>query len=258
MRSARSARSRAVRSAAAMWRRDHNRGPPGWKAACGLRRPRSARHAGRVSTSVGAAEPPLVRRPWRAVPAAVRHPLRFVGTVVWRVAEDGILTVAAAMAYYFFLSLFPFVLFVVALVSLIPVRGLEDWLLGQAADFLPPEAFKLLAGTIHDLLVRPHHGLVSLGALLTLWTASSAFVAVNGGLARAYRAHEWRPWWRVRLQAMGLTIGLSLFMMLTFVLTVFGGQLAALIGRTVGPAAEAPALVIRWSIAIFAVSVIVA
>ena len=230
----------------------------GGKPRHGLRRRRSARHAGRVSTSVGATEPPVLRRPWGAVPTAIRHPLRFGGTVLGRVADDGILTLAAAMAYYFFFSLFPLVLFVVALVSVLPLSGLESWLLSQAAQFLPGEAYGLIEGTIHDLVVRPQHGLLSIGVLLTLWTASSAFVAVNAGLGRAYRAYEWRPWWRVRLQAMGLTIALSLFMMLTFVLTIFGGQLAAFIGRVGGPALEVAALVIRWTIVVFAVSVVVA
>ena len=40
------------------------------------------------------------------------------------------------------------------------------------------------------------------------------------------------------LEAMGLTVGLSLFLIVTFVLTIFGGQLAALIGRLVGPRAD--------------------
>jgi membrane protein len=78
------------------------------------------------------------------------------------------------------------------------------------------------------------------------------------GLTRAYRVEEHRPWWRVRLQAMGLTVALSLFMIVTFVLTAFGAQLAALIGRLVSPAAELAALVISWAIVVGAVMVVVA
>lgn len=206
----------------------------------------------------GTVSEPTPRRPWRAVPTALRHPLRTTGQLVVRVQDDHILTIAAAMAYYFFLSLFPLVLFVVALVSVAPVAGLEDWLLAQAAEFLPREAYVLLEGTIRDLLDRPRHGLVSLGATLALWTASSAVVAVVGGLARAYRAPEERPWWTVRLQAMGLTVGLSLLMVVTFVLTVFGGHLADLIGRVLGPAGELAARVIRWTVVGLAVIVVVA
>ena len=207
---------------------------------------------------MGASPDGAARRPWRAAPSAARHPWRFLWTLVLRVQEDHILPAAAAMAYYFFLSLFPFVLFVVALVSLAPVEGLEDWALAEAAEFLPAPAYQLLAGTIRDLLARPRHGLVSLSATLALWTASSAFGATVDGLARAYRAPEYRPWWEVRLRAMGLTLGLSLLMIVAFVLTIFGGQLAALIGRTFGPAGHLAAVASRWTIVVVAVTVVVA
>jgi membrane protein len=203
-------------------------------------------------------DPPSGRaRPWRAVPTAARHPLRFLGRLFDHIQQDHILTIAAAMAYYFFLSLLPFVLFVLALITLAPVQGLEDWLLAQAAQWVPGEAYSMIESIIRGFLAEPRGGLVSIGAALALWTASSAFIAVMGGMTRAYGVDEYRSWWRVRLQAMGLTIGLSMFMVVTFVLTIFGGQLAALIGRTVGPMAEVVALVIRWSVVVGAVMVVV-
>jgi membrane protein len=201
---------------------------------------------------------PAVRRPWHAVPLALRHPLRFVWQLTLRANEDGILTIAAAMAYYFFFSLFPLVLFLIALVSLAPVEGLMDWLLARAALFVPGDAHALIEATIRGFLGQPRSGLVSLGAILALWTASSAFASVMDGLNRAYRVPEYRSWWRVRLQAMGLTVALSIFLILTFVLTIFGGQLAALIGRLVGPRAEFVALFVSWTVVVGAVTVVVA
>jgi membrane protein len=212
----------------------------------------------RVSTNMATSDVPRPRaRPWRAVPTACRHPIRFFGRLYDHIEKDHILTIAAAMAYYFFLSLIPFVLFVLALITLVPVEGLEDWLLGQAAQWVPGEAYSLIESIIRGFLAQPRGGLVSIGAALALWTASSAFIAVMGGMTRAYGVDEYRSWWRVRLQAMGLTIGLSMFMVVTFVLTIFGGQLAALIGRNVGPIAEVVALVIRWSVVVVAVLVVV-
>jgi membrane protein len=199
-----------------------------------------------------------IRRPWYALRLAARHPLDFLWQLVLRVADDGILTIAAAIAYYFFLSLFPLVLFLIALVSIAPVEGLMDWLLMRAALFVPGDAYALIEATIRGFLGRPRSGLVSLGAVLALWTASSAFSSVMDGLNRAYRVPEYRTWWRVRLQAMGLTIALSLFLIMTFVLTIFGGQVAAMIGQLVGPRAEFLALLISWTIVIGAVAFVVA
>src|SRR5439155_11901452 len=123
---------------------------------------------------------------------------------------------------------------------------------------LPAEAFTLVERTVRGLLARPRSGVVSLGAVLALWTASSAFGALITGLDRAYRVSDPRPWWQVRLVAIGLTVGLSVFMILVFVLTLFGGVAADLAARRLGPAAGVAALVVRWTITIGAVLLIVA
>jgi membrane protein len=195
---------------------------------------------------------------WLALARACRRPWRLVVELATRVQNDDIFTLAAALSYYFLLSLFPFVLFVLALTTLVPIHGLEAWLLENASRSLPGEAFTLFERTLRALLDRPRGGLVSVGAALALWTASSAFTALINGLNRAYRVVDPRPWWRVRLFAIALTIALSLFMILVFVLTVFGGQLVEMVARRAGPVAGGAALVVRWTITISAVLLIVA
>src|SRR5438309_1214563 len=119
-------------------------------------------------------EPPA-RHIWRQLARACRHPVRFVMALVWRVSEDDITTPAAAMAYYFFFSMFPMVLFVLALASMFPARGLDAWLLELAKESLPAEAYTLLSGIIESLLRRPRGGLRSGAALFTLgFTGTSA------------------------------------------------------------------------------------
>jgi len=202
-------------------------------------------------------EPPA-RHIWRQLARACRHPVRFVMALVWRVSEDDITTPAAAMAYYFFFSMFPMVLFVLALASMFPARGLDAWLLDLAKESLPAEAYTLLSGIIESLLRRPRGGLLSVGAVLTLWTASSAFGSVIVGLNRAYRATEYRPWWQLRLEAIGLTFGLSLLMIVAFVLGPFGGSLVNLVTSVFGPFAGTVAVIVRWVGTVTAVMVVVA
>jgi membrane protein len=206
----------------------------------------------------GAIAEPTTGRTWLELARAVRHPIRFVTALVWRVSEDDIATPAAAMAYYFFFSMFPMLLFILALASMFPVEGLEQWLLAALAQYLPAEAYTLIEGIVQSLLGTPRSGLLSVGAILTLWTASSAFGAVMVGLNRAYRAQEYRPWWRLRLEAMGLTIGLSALMIVAFVLGPFGGQLVILVTSILGPLAGDVAAVLRWAITVTAVMLVVA
>ena len=195
---------------------------------------------------------------WSILLAGLRRPHRFVSDLVRRIQQDNILTVAAAMSYFFFFAFFPFLLFLLALVTMLPVHGLDDWLLARSATVIPGEASGMLERTVRGLLAQPRSGLLSLGAGLALWSASSAFAGVMDGLNRAYRVRESRRWWRVRLVALGLTVGLSLFMILAFVLAVFGGQLAKLVGHVLGPAGVVAALVIRWILALGLIAFVVA
>jgi membrane protein len=204
------------------------------------------------------AQDPGSGRVWHELARACRHPLRLVGALVTRVQDDDIMTTAAALAYYFFFSIFPFLLFLLALTTVLPVRGLEAWLLENVKASLPASAYALVERTVRSLLATRRGGLVSLGAALALWSASAAFAALMNGLNRAYRVRDPRPWWRTRLQAIGLTVALSLFMITAFVLTVFGGQLVALVGRQLGPAAGIAALVVRWTVTVGAVVLVVA
>jgi membrane protein len=206
----------------------------------------------------GAIAEPTTGRTWLELARAARHPIRFLTALVWRVSEDDIATPAAAMAYYFFFSMFPMLLFILALASMFPVDGLEQWILAALARYLPSEAYALIEGIVQSLLGTPRSGLLSIGAVLTLWTASSAFGAVFVGLNRAYRAQEYRPWWRLRLEAMGLTIGLSTLMIIAFVLGPFGGQLVILVTSLLGPIAGTVAAVLRWAITVTAVMLVVA
>src|SRR4051812_41304176 len=85
---------------------------------------------------------------WSVLLAGLRHPVRFLGVLFVRIGEDRALTTAAAMAYYFFLAVFPLLLFVLALVSVVPVRGLDDWILSSLGRVVPPEAFGMFERTV--------------------------------------------------------------------------------------------------------------
>jgi len=201
---------------------------------------------------------PTSRSTCRELCRAALRPGELLRVLAQRVYEDDTFTIAAALAYYFFLAIFPLLLFVLALTSVLPLHGLDAWLLENAAQSLPHEAYVLVERTVHGLLATPRSGLLSIGAALALWLASAAFRALINALNRAYRVQDPRPWWHVRLYAIGLTVGLSVFLILAFVLTLFGGQVVDLVGRHLGPAAAVTALVVRWTITVAAVLLTVA
>jgi membrane protein len=209
--------------------------------------------ASRPSRSSAAASP------WHALRQRLRRPGKFLTALGRRISTDRIMTLAAALAYYFFFALFPFLLFLLALVTMLPgVGGIEDWLLEQAAQIVPDTAFGMLETTIRGILAQPRGGLLSLGAVLALWSSSAAIVSLADALNVAYGVQETRPWWRVRLKALGLTIALSFFMILAFVLAVGSAPLASWVAGFLGRLGGVALLIVNWVVVIAAVTLVIA
>ena len=80
---------------------------------------------------------------------------------------------------------------------------------------------------------------------MALWSSSAAMVSVIDAMNRAYDIEESRPWWKGRLIAIALTIGLALFILTSFGLIVAGPWMADVVGRETG---LAPAFTMTWKI----------
>ena len=196
---------------------------------------------------------------WAALGRELRTPFTFLDALFRRFGWHHMPTLAAGLAFYFLLAFFPFLLFLVAIVTIVPgVGGLTDWLLQTAATFLPPSAWALAEGVIRGLLGQPRSGLVSLGVALALWSASSGFTSLMECLNVAFGVTDRRAWWKTRLEALGLTIALSAFVILAFVLTLFAAPLAAFVASHLGPAGGVATLVINWSLSILLMTLVTA
>ena len=88
-------------------------------------------------------------------------------------------------------------------------------------------------------------GILSLGLLGAVWSSSAALVSIISALNRAYDIDEGRPWWKVRLVAIGLTVGLSVFVLTSLTLVIAGPALADALAQRVGLGA---AFVWTWTI----------
>ncbi len=154
-------------------------------------------------------------------------------TVKETVADDG-LGLAAQLAYYFFLALFPALLFLVALASFFPLQHFTDILVGMLSRFTPAMISQLVGDQLRQLSEDRDAGLLGVGLLGAIWTSSAALVSIISALNRAYDIQEARPWWRARLLAVGLTIVLALFILISFTLVVAGPELADFLGAHLG------------------------
>ncbi len=154
--------------------------------------------------------------------------------VVHEIQQDDSFGRAAQLAYYFLFALFPFFLVLTTLLGYLPVPNLLDRLMETLAEMLPGEALQLVQDNVRELVTNQRGGLLSLGILAALWTSSSAVTAIIDGLNRAYDVEEGRPFWKVRLMAILLTIGLSVFIIVSLILLTFGPQIGGWIADKVG------------------------
>jgi len=141
------------------------------------------------------------------------------------VLADNCLGLAAQLAYYFFLALFPALLFLVAIVSFVPVHGLLDTITGSLARVAPYEALKLIQDQILNIAHQKNGGLLTLGMIGTIWSTSSGVSAIIDTLNQVYDIQEARPWWKVKLMALGLTVGLAIFIVISTVLVLVGPEI---------------------------------
>ena len=176
--------------------------------------------------------------PWSAV---VRRTLREIG-------EDNCLGLAAQLAFYFLLALFPALLFLVALIGYVPVENAMTELLVAVGTVAPRELVELLREQLERVAEGRHASLLTLGILAAIWSSSAAMVAIIDALNRAYDVAEWRPWWKRRLVAIVLTVGLALFTIVALALVMIGPSLAARAAEWLGLGSSVGVVwvLIRW------------
>lgn len=167
----------------------------------------------------------------------------FSARLLERLNTDDVSTRAAALAYYFIFALFPALLFLTALLGLLPVPGVMERLLGYFTRVLPPESAVVVRRTLTQTLASASTSLLSLGAAGALWAASAGMVALIDALNVAHRVTEPRSWWRRRLVALLLTLGLALFTLTALMLVIFGERMGEGVAGAVG---LGPVFTLAW------------
>lgn len=140
---------------------------------------------------------------------------------VKEVIDDDCISIAAQLAYYFALALFPALLFVVALASYLPFNVVSE-VVAALAPIAPPAVLDIIRTQLESIVAGEAPGILTIGILGALWTSSGAMTSIVSALNKAYDVPESRPWWKVRLVAIGLTIALVVFVLLSFTLIVAG------------------------------------
>ena len=146
---------------------------------------------------------------------------QLIKRTIKEVIDDDCLGISAQLAYYFALALFPALLFIVALASYLPYDVVND-AVAALAPIAPQEVLTIIRKQLESIVTGEATGLLTIGILGALWSSSGAMTSIVSALNTAYDIPETRPWWKVRLVAIGLTIALVIFVLFSFTLVVAG------------------------------------
>ena len=129
---------------------------------------------------------------------------------------------AAALSYYFVLSLFPALIFLSAVVAFLPVPDLFGQVLSLMARFLPPDSMGLVRRVLADVITPNRGTFLSFGILGTLWAASGGFSATIEALNVAYDVEDDRPFWKTRPLAIGLAVVIVALLLVALSVMIVG------------------------------------
>jgi membrane protein len=162
--------------------------------------------------------------------------VRELATRVWSAMyADAAWDTAAELGYYFMLAIFPLVLFVINILTILQALEIIDPMLLTLGRLMPPQAFALVRDELERVTSETRGDLLTLGAVATVWASSSGVEALLNVLNRAYDVRETRSYFKVRAMSIAMTFVIGLMFVAGGALLAFGDRLSASVGSA-GPA----------------------
>lgn len=143
-----------------------------------------------------------------------------------KISDDHILGNAAQVAFYFTFALFPLLLFLMSLLGIIlsDKQDLQAELFTILKQVMPDTAFDLVKKTLDEVTANASGGKLTLGILITLWSASAGIDTMRGTLNEVYNLKETRSWLRAKGTSLVLTICIGFLILMALASIVYGSQ----------------------------------
>jgi len=154
-------------------------------------------------------------------------------------AYDDCMGMAAQIAFYLMLGLFPFLIFLLSLASTFPLgEALQPALLEALGEQMPSEAATYVTDVVMGLLPNTNQGLLSFGLLASLWGASMAVGALITTINRAYNIRPRRHMVTQKVLSIVLTLVLSGLWLMAMTIVLVGPKFTQSIFEFMGIASE--------------------
>lgn len=136
------------------------------------------------------------------------------------IAESAFSYHASAIAFSFFMALFPFALFILNLIPYIPIEGFQADFLEFVKDGVPPNTYDAIASIINDILNNSHSGLLSTGFILSIFLMANGLNGILGGFESSKHVLIKRGFLHQYFVALGMSLVLSLLLLVTVAIIV--------------------------------------
>ncbi|WP_042351802.1 YihY/virulence factor BrkB family protein [Bacillus massiliigorillae] len=147
---------------------------------------------------------------------------RFIAKIIKRMQDHDVSGMAAQLAFFFLLSLFPLLLFLVTLLPYLPITAQD--ILDFLGTYVPESSMKIIESQV-DNIMRGSGKLLSFGIIATLWSASNGMNAIHKAFNRAYNVEDTRTYLLSRAISIVLTIAMVFVFIVGLLLPVFGKQI---------------------------------
>jgi membrane protein len=147
----------------------------------------------------------------------------------WKeIVEDDVFGRAAQLSYYFLLAIFPLLLCMMALLGTFSQSGeaIRQALLTSFGRVLPQAAFEIIEKTMNEVQQAEKGSKISIGLLLSLWSASAGMSAIMDTLNTAYEVTESRSFVRRTATAIGLTVVVAMLILAAVGVVLLSGWVA--------------------------------
>ncbi len=157
-----------------------------------------------------------------------KHPwIKYISRPLFKLFGDDIFGMSAELTFYLTMSFFPFVILLLALISITPLSAEET--LFPLLSVLPSEVYKIVVYVLTG--VERSTSIIVTSSIIAMWSVSGAASTINKSLNKMYKTSESRN--RIVIRSIGFifTILFACTIISTFALLVLGNLIGNAIMR---------------------------
>ncbi|MBQ3512599.1 MAG: YihY/virulence factor BrkB family protein [Lachnospiraceae bacterium] len=148
---------------------------------------------------------------------------KYVKEMTQKIKNDHVTAFASQGAFFIILSFFPFVMFLMTLIRVLPVE--QEYITKYLITLLPENLNEYIINIINELYTKASSTVVSLSVVAAIWSAGRGVMAISNGLNKVYEVKESRNYFLTRILSSIYTLIFALGLILSLLVLVFGNKL---------------------------------